>query len=194
MVSTAILLVMLVVASVTDIRWRRIFNWTCYPGIVLAVALSAAATWFRIDNGHAAETRIGLWGIVPLADSLLGLFACGMAMLVCYVLFAGAFGGGDVKLMAMVGAFLGTVAGLEALLWTFVLGACQALITLVWKYGWWNVARQTVSFLWLALRTGGRARLSATERQPLQTDLFLSPSALAAVVIVRFGLLDRLSV
>ena len=55
-------------------------------------------------------------------------------MIVCFVFFPG-IGGGDVKLMAMVGALLGTYDGLEALLWTFVLAACFGLIVLVWRVG-----------------------------------------------------------
>ena len=55
-------------------------------------------------------------------------------MIVCFVVFPG-IGGGDVKLMAMIGALLGWEKGLEALLWTFVLGACFSLIILVWRVG-----------------------------------------------------------
>lgn len=188
MISTGILLVVLGIATVTDVCWRKIFNWTCYPGAVLALAMSAAATWFEVDTLYGTDRQVQLWGIVSLAESVGGLFACGMTMLLCYILFAGAIGGGDVKLITMVGAYLGVSDGLEAMLWTFVIGACQAVITLVWKYGWSPVLRKSVSFLWLVTRTGASARLSETERQPLQTELFLSPSALLAVVIVRFGL------
>ena len=73
-------------------------------------------------------------GSPPLSDSVGGLLTCGVLMIVCFVVFPG-IGGGDVKLMAMLGALMGTYDGLEALLWTFVLGACFSLIVLVWRVG-----------------------------------------------------------
>ena len=53
--------------------------------------------------------------------SLKRVRLCGAAMLVCYVLFAGGVGGGDLKLIAMMGAWLGVYRGLEAMLWTMVI-------------------------------------------------------------------------
>ncbi len=47
-------------------------------------------------------------------------------MLVLFVFFR--IGGGDVKLLAMLGAFLGLEQGIETLLWTFVLGGAVGLI------------------------------------------------------------------
>ena len=54
-------------------------------------------------------------------------------------------GGGDVKLIAMLGAFLGLEKGIEAMLWTFVLGGCMALIVLVWRVGPWRLAVRVVA-------------------------------------------------
>jgi prepilin peptidase CpaA len=192
MTSTAILVVLLSIATVTDVRWRKIFNWTMYPGILIAVCLSVAAGFF---DASAMNQPLATWSrdIVPIRDCLAGFIGCGLAMLVCYVFFAGGIGGGDVKLVAMMGAFLGLEAGLEAMLWTFVIGGCQALITLIWKYGAWNVVRRASMYLWSAIRWKSPLPLSTEERQPLKTDLFLSPSALAAVLIVRFMPLERLS-
>jgi hypothetical protein len=90
----------------------------------------------------------------------------------------------------MIGAFLGASRGLEAMLWTFILGACQALISLIWRYGLIAVLWRAARFAWYGVRLAGRLHLSDEERQPLQTDLFLSPSALLAVLIVQFGLFD----
>jgi Flp pilus assembly protein protease CpaA len=118
----------------------------------------------------------------------LGLLACGGMMLVCYVFFPGGVGGGDIKLLAMVGAFLGVMAGLEVMLWTFVLAACMALIVLVWRYGLPALIVRSAQFALYKLRLGGAFKLSDQERQPMKTDLFLSPSAMAAFWIVRLDL------
>src|SRR3989304_5239036 len=79
------------------------------------------------------EARLAGLGWIPISDSLLGLLACGLMMLACFVMFR--VGGGDVKLIAMLGAFLGPQQGITALLWTFVLGACVGLIVLIWRVG-----------------------------------------------------------
>ena len=190
MVCTAVLVALLVVTTVTDVAWRKIYHWTTYPGILLALLMSGVASWFGVDAINGSDTQVATLGIVPFTDSLSGFLACAGVMLICYVFFAGGVGGGDVKLIAMIGAFLGVTSGLEAMLWTFVLAACMALIVLIWRHGVWTLISRTATTSWLLLRSGGKLRLTEDEREPLKTDLFLSPSALLAVLIVRFQWLD----
>ncbi len=192
MLTTLVLFGFLVVTTITDIRWHKIYNGTTYPGMLTALLLSGVATWFKVDDLQGTADQIALWGAVPIADCLLGWFSCGALLLVCYVFFPGGVGGGDVKLMAMLGAFLGTMAGLEAMLWTFVLGACFALISLIWRFGFWTLVARCGQVLWHAVRLGGTLELSSQERQPLKTELYLSPSALLATLMVRFDLINRL--
>jgi prepilin peptidase CpaA len=75
---------------------------------------------------------------VSLEEGLKGFGACGLLMLICFVLFN--IGGGDVKLVAMMGAFLGLERGLEAMLWTFVVGGAAGLAVLIWRVGMWPVS------------------------------------------------------
>ena len=128
------LLGLTLVAAATDVLRSKIYNWNTYGGILAGLALSAVGSaWLWADG--AAKERLAYWlGSPALTDSVGGLLTCGGLMIVCFVCFPG-IGGGDVKLMAMVGALLGTEKGLEALLWTFVLGACFSLIVLVWRVG-----------------------------------------------------------
>jgi len=190
MLTTAILLVLLAVATVTDWRERKIYNWLTYPGILLALALNAGTTlWERygVQSGGPPD-----WlGAVGLNESLLGLAACGAVMLVCYVFFAGGVGGGDIKLIALIGAWLGPFQGLEAMLWTFVLGGAVALVHLVWQVGGpLKLTRRVAGYLLLVARYRTVAPLSEEQRQPLKTQLFLAPAAMAAVVIVQFKLIE----
>src|SRR5262245_44862499 len=98
-------------------------------------------------------------------------------MLVCYILFH--VGGGGVKLMAMVGALMGLEQGMEALLWTFVLGGCLALILLVWRVGALRLLARAGRYLAAVLRFGPTTPLEPDDRASLQTPLFLAPCALA---------------
>jgi len=209
MVATVLLLGLLAVAAATDVARRRIYNWTTYPGILAAWAINAIGTiWLAIAGAGAsggdgavehhppwfAGTGLGPktlcdWlGCIGLWDSLLGFLICGAVLLACFVLFR--VGGGDVKLIAMLGAFLGVDGGLRAMLWTFVLGGCMGLIVLVWRVGPLRLAGAAARYLLWVIRLGRLSPLTPEQRVQLQPPLFLAPSALAAAVIVRFGLMD----
>jgi Flp pilus assembly protein protease CpaA len=109
-------------------------------------------------------------------------------MIVCFAIFPG-IGGGDVKLMAMMGALMGWEKGLEALLWTFVLAACCGLFVLVWRLGPVTTIARVVRLMAEKMRLPWFMPLSDEERMALKPPIFLAPSALAAAVIVRFGLI-----
>jgi prepilin peptidase CpaA len=186
MVGTALLGVFLLIATYTDMRWRIIHNTTAYTGIVAAWMASGWASWAGVDSA-SAPPRVAAWyGLVSLPDSLLGTLACGALMLVAYVCFASEVGGGDVKLLAMIGGFLGPYDGLEAMLWTMVIAGVLAVVVLVWRVGTWRLVGLLGRHLMAAAR-GIRPALSDDERVALRSELFLSPSALLAVVVVRFG-------
>jgi prepilin peptidase CpaA len=188
MLSMFLLLALILVASLTDLFRQKIYNWTVYPGILAALGFSMAGAVLLRTTG-VSEAQLERLGWIPLGQSLLGLVACGLVMLVCFVVFQ--VGGGDVKLVAMMGAFLGPEKGIEAMLWTFILGACLGLIVLVWRVGparlAGRVARQAV---W-TLRLRWWAPLADAERAQLRQKLYLAPCAALAVLIVGFGLLDR---
>ena len=194
MLATVLLLGLVLIASITDLCQHKIYNWTTYPGLLLALGLNAIGCLLSTRSG-VGEAGLGWLGWPGWAgfrpwESLLGLAACGGVMLLCFVLFR--IGGGDVKLIAMLGAFLGLEKGIEAMLWTFVLGGCMALILLVWRVGPLAVIGRVFRHLVWTLRLAHWQPLTAGERAQLQPPLFLAPSALAAVVIVRFGLMEYL--
>ncbi len=82
------LLMLLAVAAVIDLRERRIPNW-----LSLTLAFSGLLQSFIFINT-----------VTPAQSALGALIGFGL----CFILFAlGAMGGGDVKLMAAVGAWIG---------------------------------------------------------------------------------------
>jgi prepilin peptidase CpaA len=171
-VSTALVIALTIAIAATDLVAQKIYNWMTYPGIVLALAVNV------LENGWE--------GPRGLEDGLKGLALCGGVMLASYVLFH--VGGGDVKLVAMLGAFLGVEKGIEALLWTFVLGGVVGLALLIWRVGFVRLVKGTARQLLWSLRLGSFPPLSEEERRELQRPLYLAPAAVAAVVIVVFDL------
>ncbi|HJK90150.1 MAG TPA: A24 family peptidase [Polyangiaceae bacterium LLY-WYZ-15_(1-7)] len=102
------------VAAVTDWRRGEIPNWLTLPPLVLAPAAFA----LFVSPGAALV-------------SIAGIFICG---LVPYLLFRqDAIGGGDVKMVAAIGAVAGYVNGLEFELAGFVVAALYALGRLTWE-------------------------------------------------------------
>jgi prepilin peptidase CpaA len=98
----------MLMAGVFDLRSRRIPNALTVTGAATALVLRAPLGW------------------EALADGVLGL---GLALVLTVPLFAlNALGGGDVKLLAAVGAFLGPVELLGACLLIALLGGVVAVL------------------------------------------------------------------
>jgi prepilin peptidase CpaA len=101
-------LAMLAIAAATDLHGRRIPNWLTFTMILSGIAVNFAAL-----------------GPITALQSLLG-FAAGFALM--FVLFAlGALRGGDVKLMAGLGAWMGSEVVLKVFIIQAVIGAVIVL-------------------------------------------------------------------
>lgn len=135
---TAVLLVFfsaLIVLVFIDLNHRLLPDVITLPGVALGLALSPLVG-IEDDVGTALLQLAGLpdsggrWAW--LVSSLLGAFVCsGFLWLVGAVYFklkkVEGLGGGDLKLMGMVGAFLGVKLGLMTIMLGSVLGALIGL-------------------------------------------------------------------
>jgi leader peptidase (prepilin peptidase) / N-methyltransferase len=97
-VAAAPLVVVLLAAAGIDLAIRRIPDWITVPGLGWAFGLHARPTAWH------------------LTDALMGLLASSGLLLALAMLSRGQVGGGDVKLMAVIGGALGPGGGLAALL------------------------------------------------------------------------------
>jgi leader peptidase (prepilin peptidase)/N-methyltransferase len=83
------LMVLLAIAAIEDIHRKMSPDWLTLSGLVWVLGTSALVGWPRV------------------ADASLGLIFCGGTVLILAVISRGSIGGGDVKLMGLIGASLG---------------------------------------------------------------------------------------
>lgn len=107
------LIAVAVLAAASDVRERRIPNWLTVGGLALALGL-------RLVDG---------WGV--LAAGLLGAGIC--FVLAVPFFLAGGAGGGDVKLLTALGAFLGPARLPTALFVMAIVGGLLAVVQIVRK-------------------------------------------------------------
>lgn len=178
MIATWFLIGFMLLATVTDVKDQKIYNWNTYPGIIIAVVLATIGSttiWPDI-------------AIVDIGESLFGFLIAGGIMLFCFVSFQ--IGGGDVKLLAMVGAFLGPWDGVQTVLWTFVLGGATALIILIWRLGAVSLLQRLYQQTMNKLSLGKWGPLTEEENRQLQMPLYLAPSAFLGMLVVHFSLIE----
>jgi prepilin peptidase CpaA len=113
-----ILICLVAQAAVTDLAMRKIPNVLILSGLLLALILHllAGQPWAPVTQ----------W----LAGCLAGFFL----FLPLYLLRGMA--AGDVKLMAMVGAFSGPAAALRIAVLSYLIGGVLALLLLLWSGRW----------------------------------------------------------
>jgi Flp pilus assembly protein, protease CpaA len=112
-----VLMLLLVFAAISDIKTGRIPNWLVFGGALYGIVYNTLFPLYRHDIGILFA---------------LGGLALGLAALLPVYLFR-ALGPGDVKLMAMVGAFIGAKATFGAVLSTFLVGGLLAVAIALWS-------------------------------------------------------------
>jgi prepilin peptidase CpaA len=114
--AVVVLLVVMAIATVTDLRERRVPLWLTVGGIAFGLFVATGVG--------------GTWG-PPVQRSLLGLVV-GVLILSPFVLLKG-IGGGDALLLGVVGTWLGWAFVLWAAWWASLAGGVLALIALARK-------------------------------------------------------------
>jgi Flp pilus assembly protein protease CpaA len=146
------------VGAVWDVRTGRVPNTLTYAAVLAGLVLNALL-----------PSPAGL----GLGNAALGVVVAAGPLFLVYL--AGGLGGGDVKLMAAVGAFLGYRDATYALLYACIAGAVLSIATILWKEG--------VGGAWLRFPSFFR------RRRPRDGDLprLRFPFAVAALVGVAWA-------
>jgi prepilin peptidase CpaA len=125
MLMPALLLCALLAAAVWhDVKSRKIPNRLVFSGALAGLALHSL---LPVGNGFINAPLGGLGFLASLQGLGIGL----AILLPMYMLHA--MGAGDVKLMAMVGAFLGPDAIIGTALLSMVAGGILAIIVALWN-------------------------------------------------------------
>jgi prepilin peptidase CpaA len=110
----AVLVLVVITAAIFDLRWRRVPNWLTVSGVLLGVVLNTL--------------------LLPSQGLLSSLEGVGSALLIYVPLYLlRGMGGGDVKLMAAVGAIAGPGNWLRIFFLTLIFGAVAAIILIFVK-------------------------------------------------------------
>ncbi|GGH50756.1 pilus assembly-related outer membrane protein [Comamonas phosphati] len=146
-----ILLLLLLAAAICDLRSHRIPNLLTFGGTAVALLYSLA-----VPQHHGGGL---LWA--------LGGLGLGLAlMLPLYLLRA--MGAGDVKLMAMAGAFLGPDGTWQAVIFVFIAGGITAMAYALWHRVTAKLLRNTLQateLLFVTIAAGIRPDARASTAQ-----------------------------
>lgn len=117
----------LIAITFIDFEHKLIPDRITYPGIVVGLLASL------IVKHQAPPILSHIPWFASLIDSSLGVLAGGGILWAIAILSKGGMGGGDIKLGAMIGAFLGWQDTLLTLLLAFFVGAVVGIILMLLK-------------------------------------------------------------
>ncbi len=129
--SVMVLVVVLIIAAVSDLRSGKVPNWLTYPAIVIGLAGHGI-----IGGIHGKSDAMGLVG------AAIGFTVGFFPLLLCWL--AGGIGGGDAKLSGAIGALGGWRLALGAMLYGFIIAALMAVVVMIKR----RIVRQTLKRVW----------------------------------------------
>lgn len=124
MVMLLTLFALLGTATLTDIRSRRVPNALLMGGVAAGIAL-------QLTQLPGPGPLFTAGGAIGIGAALAGIAVGFAALFPLYALRA--MGAGDVKLMMMVGAFLGPLQTFGVVVLTFLAGGVLAIVMALWQ-------------------------------------------------------------
>ena len=182
---------LLIVLTVTDLRVRMLPDLVNWPGFAAGLFFSAVvppddgtATWLSASFGHLLLPPRALGLLDGLLGAAFGSFVL-WAVAAIYKRVRGreGMGMGDVKMMAMVGAFLGVRGAFMTILLGTLLGTLVgiAIILVLYLAGWQRKLAERASRRGLGSVNNLRWTIATQYQLPLGTFL-----GIAAVLVVYF--------
>jgi prepilin peptidase CpaA len=156
-------LIVLAVATFTDLRSRRIPNWLVLPFLVAGIAVSG---WFHGWHGIGQS----------LAGVALGILIFG------FLFWMGGMGAGDVKLCAAIGAWIGPNQLFLALVLTGLAGGVMVLLWAAWGGFLKDLFKGTGDLIF-----GSKERGEAVLGNPLRRKMPYAPAIAIGTLISFFA-------
>jgi len=186
-----VLAVILVQASICDVRTGMIYNRITYPAIFIGLA----SHW--LAGGWAGEHVPGGTCTMGLLDAMVGFAAGFLPLFVVWL--AGGIGGGDAKIMGAVGALTGWRFALTAMFYGFAVAVLMAVVIMLRR----RIAMKTLGriwqFLWLSVLRAKPGAPDGPDSVKLPFGLALcigTVGVMVAVVVMRYygveGPMERL--
>jgi len=182
---------LLIVLSITDLRVRMLPDLVNWPGSAAGLFFSAAVPPFDetapmlIERLSLPIPRLWLLGLLNgILGALFGsLLLWGVAAAYKRLRGREGMGMGDVKMMAMVGAFLGVRGAFLTILVGTLLGSVVGILTVVvlYLFGWQRRLAERASRRGLGTVSALRWTIASQYQLPLGT--FLGIAALAVVYL-----------
>jgi prepilin peptidase CpaA len=161
-------LIVLAIATFTDVRSCRIPNWLVLPFLLAGLAVSA---WTHGWQG-VAQSFLG----IGLGTVVLGVF--------CWM---GGMGMGDLKLCAAVGAWIGPAQLLFALVVTGIVGGIMALCWAIFGGFLGDLLRGTGDVLFGLKKRGFRPHPDLVLSNPLTRKMPYAPAIAIGTLISFFS-------
>ncbi|APR04576.1 prepilin peptidase [Thauera chlorobenzoica] len=182
-IGLALLLLVIGWAVITDLTASKVSNKLIAVGF-------AGAFFFNLSAGNGQGVLSPAGGSIGLLAMASGVAVSFAALFPLYALRA--MGAGDVKLMMVVGAFLGPLQTLGAVVLTFVAGGVLALVMAIWQR---SLSRMLINLRFMLITGMVRAAGGDSPRlEPLQHTAGRMPYAVAIaagtvlqLVLVRSG-------
>ena len=174
--------IVLVVAAIIDGKMLMVPNWLTFPFII--------SGWVYCTVVGAMDTGFG-GAAAGLMVSLLGTFVGGFFLLL--LRNRGGMGAGDVKLLAGVGAWLGSVTTLWVFAATAITGGVMAA-WMIYRSGQWQkhlaMARQII-LEWKTVDNAAELSAIARARKP---EMYLLPYGIPMAIgaVIYFASAGRL--
>jgi prepilin peptidase CpaA len=158
-----------IVATVTDLRSRRIPNWLVVPFLI---------------GGLVVGTITGGW--MGLGRSVLGVLAGALALGLFYVV--GGMGMGDVKLFAAIGAWIGPQQLIFAFIFMGLAGGAMALGWAIWGGFLKESMSGTADLIFGFRKRGLRPHATLTLSNPGARKIPYAPAIAVGAILSFFAL------
>ena len=168
-------LIVTAVAGYIDLRTGKIPNQVVLLGFVAGVLMHL---FVHLQQAHPES--LAEWGD-PLLSIVVGVIACALVPVLLF--YTGAMGGGDAKLLAVVGATLGPLVGLQVEFYAFIAIALYAPIQMAYQG---RILRLLLNVAALATNPFRPKDKRRPIPQELLTKLRFGPAVFAAAALVSF--------